>query len=86
MITKSTGKTSIEEPSETTLQDVPAIDDIAAAAAALREKLVDTQTPGYQAEFDPEEAERAGAFFEEALTEADAEGSSDDLAAALAEL
>jgi hypothetical protein len=32
------------------------------AAAALREKLADAEVPGYQAEFDPDEAERAGAF------------------------
>ena len=37
-----------------------------------RDKLIDAMTPGYQAEFDPEEAERAGAFVEDALSEADA--------------
>jgi hypothetical protein len=36
-------------------------------------------TPGYQAEFDPEEAERAGAFVEDALSEQDAAESGDDL-------
>ena len=61
------------------------IDDSAAGAAALREKLTDTLTPGYQAEFDPEEAERAGAFREDALTELDAAASTDDLADALEE-
>jgi len=35
-------------------------------------KLVDSHTPGYQAEFDPDEAELAGAFKEDALSEADA--------------
>jgi hypothetical protein len=70
---------------ETTPQGVPAIDDIEASAAALREKLTDAMTPGYQAEFDPLEAERAGAFQEDALTELDAAASSDDLAEALEE-
>lgn len=59
------------------------IDDTAASAAALREKLNDALTPGYQVEFDPEEAERVGAFREDALNELDAAGSIDDLAAAL---
>ena len=42
------------------------------ADAALNEKLSDAMTPGFEAEFDPEEAERAGAFHEDALSEADA--------------
>ena len=49
---------------------LPAIDDNA-AAGALREKLPDAATPGYQAEFDPEEAERAGAFGEDAAESGD---------------
>jgi hypothetical protein len=61
------------------------IDDEATAAGALREKLVDALTPGYQAEFDPEEAEKAGAFAEDALSESDAMNSTDDLPAAKAE-
>ena len=61
------------------LPELPAIDDNAAAAGALREKLADAATPGYQAEFDPEEAERAGAFVEDALSEADAAESDADL-------
>ena len=36
------------------------------------EKLADAETPGFLAEFDPEEAELAGAFQEDALTEEDA--------------
>ena len=63
------------------LPELPAIDDNAAAAGALREKLADAATPGYQAEFDPDEADRAGAFAESALSEADALVSTDDLAA-----
>jgi hypothetical protein len=49
------------------------------AARPLREKLADALTPGFQAEFDPEEAERAGAFVEDALSEQDAAASGDDL-------
>ena len=56
------------------------------AVAALREKLADAEVPGYQAEFDPDEAERAGAFVEDALSEQDAlESTIDQLEAALAE-
>ena len=44
------------------------------------EKLVDALTPGYQVEFDPEEAEEAGAFKEDALNEEDAAESNIDLA------
>jgi hypothetical protein len=49
-----------------------ASNDTANADAALNEKLSDAMTPGFAAEFDPEEAERAGAFHEDALSEADA--------------
>lgn len=38
----------------------------------LQEKLLDAEIPCYQVEFDPEEAEQAGAFIEDALTEEDA--------------
>jgi hypothetical protein len=55
------------------------INDPRNAADTLREKLIDAQTPGYQAEFDPEEAERAGAFVEDALSEEDAAASHIDL-------
>jgi hypothetical protein len=41
-------------------------------ADIVSEKLSDAQTPGFVAEFDPDEAERAGAFNEDALSEADA--------------
>ncbi len=56
-----------------------AIDDEAAASAALSEKLADALTPGYQVEFDPDEAEKAGAFEEDALSELDAAESDIDL-------
>lgn len=85
MTAEITRDITIEDLPEIALQGVPAIDGNAAGAAALREKLTDALTPGYQAEFDPEEAERAGAFREDALNELDAAGSSDDLAAALEE-
>jgi hypothetical protein len=49
------------------------------ATEALREKLNDAQTPGYQVEFDPEEAAIAGAFTEDALSELDAAESAIDL-------
>ena len=49
------------------------------ASGALREKLLDAMTPGYQAEFDPDEAEQAGAFVEDALSEQDAAESDIDL-------
>ena len=48
------------------------------AAEALREKLADMETPGFEVEFDPEEAELAGAFVEDALSEQDALESSPD--------
>jgi len=59
-------------------EDIP-FDDALSAAEALREKLSDALIPGYQVEFDPEEAERAGAFVEDALSEPDAAESSLDL-------
>ena len=42
--------------------DDSTIDDKATADAALREKLTDALIPGYQAEFDPDEAEKVGHF------------------------
>jgi hypothetical protein len=61
--------------------DETRFDDEANAAAALREKLADAETtPGFQAEFDPDEAARAGAFAEDALSEADALDTDLDLA------
>lgn len=50
-------------------------------AAVLNEKLADAQTPGFWAEFAPDEAELAGAFEEAALDEAEAEASGIDLPA-----
>ncbi len=53
--------------------------DAANAAAALRDKLTDLLIPGYSVEFDPDEAEQAGAFQEDALSEQDAADSCFDL-------
>jgi hypothetical protein len=49
-----------------------ASDDYANADEILNDKLTDAMTPGFAPEFDPDEAERAGAFEEDALSEADA--------------
>ncbi|MBK1718074.1 conjugal transfer protein TraD [Thiocystis violacea] len=43
-----------------------------AAAAALNDKLTDSELPGTTIDFDPDEAERAGAFEEDAVGLADA--------------
>jgi hypothetical protein len=53
-------------------------DGAGSAAAALRDKLADILTPGYQVECDPDEAEQAGAFVEDALSVQDAAESSVD--------
>jgi len=54
-------------------------DDAVNAAAALRAKLTDILVPGYEVEFDPDEAEQAGAFKEGALSLQDAAESCLDL-------
>ncbi|PTN12445.1 conjugal transfer protein TraD [Nitrosomonas aestuarii] len=48
------------------------LNDPATQDPVVLEKLVDAQTPGFQAEFDPDEAQLLGAFFEDALSETDA--------------
>lgn len=45
----------------------------------IKAKLLDAMTPGFQAEFDPGEADQAGAFIEDALSEEDAMASDIDL-------
>lgn len=45
---------------------------------AVDEKLADAMTPGFVAEFDPDEAERAGIFHEDALDEQAASESGSD--------
>lgn len=64
---------------QTTNHEETMFDGRANAAAVLREKLADAMTPGYQVEFDPDEAERVGAFVEDALSEQDAAASDIDL-------
>lgn len=50
------------------------------AIESVRAKIMDANTPGFQVEFDPEEAELMGAFAEDALTEHEAlEGTADSL-------
>jgi hypothetical protein len=62
------------------------LDKTSNADTALGEKLADAEVPGYQAEFDPDEAERAGAFVEDAMSEVDAlESAIDQVEAAPAE-
>ena len=45
--------------------------DQANSADVLQEKLADAEIPGAQIEFDPDEAEKVGAFVEDALSEQD---------------
>jgi hypothetical protein len=55
-------------------------DDEEMAEGVLNEKLSDAfNNPGFIAEFSPEEAEQAGAFVEDALSEQDALDSAIDL-------
>ncbi len=75
----------IADQADDDLPELRAIDDKAAADVVLREKLVDMTTPGYQVEFDPEEAERVGAFVEDALSEEDAADGNADLVDVLGE-
>lgn len=58
-----------EVPAELTVREV------------LEQKLIDVMTPGAVIEFDPDEAEQAGAFVETALTEQEAFDSAMDLIA-----
>ncbi|SEQ92428.1 hypothetical protein SAMN04244573_02524 [Azotobacter beijerinckii] len=55
-------------------------DDTDHVAELLREKMTDAMLPGYQVEFDADEAQQVGAFEEDALSEEDAVASVDDLA------
>lgn len=54
-------------------------DDFKIIDQVVNEKLIDAQTPGFQAEFSAREAEIAGAFEEDALSEEDALDSTSDL-------
>lgn len=59
-------------------QDADSSDAIEHASDALREKLLDAMTPGFEAECSPLEAELAGAFEENALSQKDARESAMD--------
>ena len=68
---------------ETNPEMIPAIPDTGLNDREMQRqvialKLFDAQTPGFQAEFDPDEAELLGAFREDALSETDALDSSID--------
>lgn len=68
---------------ETNPEMIPAIPDTGLNDQEMRrqvidQKLIDARIPGFQAEFDPDEAELLGAFREEALSETDALDSSID--------
>lgn len=56
------------------MTNATATDDavIAFRDEVIRQKLIDAEVPGAVVEFDPDEADRAGAFVEDALSEADA--------------
>lgn len=46
--------------------------DLKTMDEVIDEKLIDMETPGFAAEFNPLEADRIGAFEEDALSEQDA--------------
>lgn len=58
--------------------DQKIFDDESNSQEVMREKMIDILTPGYQAEFDPLEAEKVGAFVEDAMSETDALESTED--------
>jgi hypothetical protein len=60
-------------------KDQHSLDESGSADDVLANKLADAMIPGFEAEFDPNEAEWAGAFLEDALSEADALDSCIDL-------
>lgn len=57
---------------ENTAMAIAAVNEKKADQIALAEKFFDVMTPGAIVEFDPAEAEQAGAFVEDALNEEDA--------------
>lgn len=61
------------------LETTAANDDAIGDVDVLAEKLKDAMVPGVVVELDPNEAERIGAFEEDALSEADAKESVIDL-------
>lgn len=67
------------KPDESDIFIPSTFDGDTAAVDVVGEKLTDAMVPGVEIEFDPDEAERAGAFPEDALNESDAKDSSIDL-------
>ncbi|QBS13493.1 hypothetical protein [Legionella geestiana] len=63
----------------------PALPDIHDELIAFQEKLIDALIPGFQAEFSPDEAIKAGACLEDALSEEEALSSAPDLLDAISE-
>jgi hypothetical protein len=61
-----------------TTRDLEILSTDQAEAAALKGKLIDSELPGTALDFDPEEADRAGAFEEDAVRLADALDSAHD--------
>ena len=53
-------------------------DEATALRETVEEKCAELDVPGHVVEFDPEEAEMCGAFFEDALDEKDALEASQD--------
>ena len=47
-------------------------DDLEIMGQVIKEKLLDAETPGFEVEFSPDEADSLGAFEETALTEKEA--------------
>ncbi|ABS45589.1 putative conjugal transfer protein TraD (plasmid) [Yersinia pseudotuberculosis IP 31758] len=64
---------------KTNYPDVAVFNNEKDSSSVLNEKLNDAYTPGFQADFDPEEAVEVGAFVEDALSEGDATESVVDL-------
>ncbi len=64
---------------KTTVKNRLSVEDHEIMQQVIKEKLLDMETPGFQAEFDPLEADLMGAFEETALTEQDALDSVIDL-------
>ncbi|QPC03121.1 conjugal transfer protein TraD [Xylella fastidiosa subsp. multiplex] len=54
-------------------------DDATNVTDTVREKLIDAETPGFQAECDPNEADCAGVFVEDSLSEEDALDTATDI-------
>ena len=72
-------QTTTTRDDDESLAVLPSVDD-ATGRQVLSKKLDDALTPSFQVEFDPDEAECAGAFVEDALSEQDAAASGEDLA------